>query len=108
MVHLSIAELEWAVHVKGGAEMADKLAQRHGMKNLGEIIPQTNYYLLRTINIHRSKRSISDLDDIFSMDDDVDWAEYQTPKIRVKRGPLLEDDNFPSEPNERSFESTDE
>jgi len=94
MVQLSIAELEWAVHVAGGAEQADILAQKHDMVNLGEIIQQTNYFLLRTKDNSRRKRSVSDLDSLFSGDGEVDWAEFQGPKIRVKRIPLSTQDRF--------------
>ena len=33
------AELDFAVHVKegGGAEAADRIAKKHGMKNMGEV-----------------------------------------------------------------------
>ena len=33
------AELDFAVHVKegGGAEAADRIARKHGMKNMGEV-----------------------------------------------------------------------
>jgi len=94
MVQLSIAELEWAVHVKGGALQADLLAQKHDMVNLGEIIQDTNYFLLRTKDNSRRRRSVSDLDLLFSGDGEVDWAEFQGPKIRVKRIPLSTQDQF--------------
>lgn len=93
MVHLTAAELDWAVHVKGGREAADLIAKRHNMKNMGEIIADTNYYLLRTKDNARRKRSVSDLEDVFSSEKDVDWAEYQSGKERVKRDALsIEDD----------------
>jgi len=94
MVHLSIQELEWAVHVKGGALQADLLAQKHDMMNVGEIIPQTNYFLFRTKDNARRKRSVSDLEEIFSSDVEVDWAEFQAPKVRVKRIPLSTGDEL--------------
>ncbi|XP_023326698.1 furin-like protease kpc-1 [Eurytemora carolleeae] len=88
MLHLTTAELEWAVHVKGGREAADKLAQKHDLLNLGEIIPETDYYLLKTRDNSRRKRSIRDLSDILKNESDVDWSEFQAPKERVKRVPL--------------------
>ena len=32
----------------GGTEAAEKLAEKHHMVNMGEIIPETGYFLLRT------------------------------------------------------------
>ena len=29
---------EWIVEVKGGPEVADEIAQRHGFKNLGKVL----------------------------------------------------------------------
>ena len=59
-----IGELDFAVHVKGekqmiflhstqnkmfpgGSSAADTLAAKHHMVNMGEIIPDSNFYLLR-------------------------------------------------------------
>ena len=33
--------------ISGGDEAADKVAAKHHMINMGEIIPQSGYYLLR-------------------------------------------------------------
>ena len=38
----------WLVLLSGGSEAADRLAQKHQMVNVGEIIPGTGYFLLRT------------------------------------------------------------
>ena len=38
LLSLVVGELDWAVHVReGGREAADRLASRHGMKNMGEV-----------------------------------------------------------------------
>ena len=59
-----LGELDFAVHVQGGREMkifsvdckyfpggssaAEKLAAKHQMVNMGEIIPDSGYFLLRS------------------------------------------------------------
>lgn len=60
-----LGELDFAVHVQGGKEMtnifcgnckyfpggssaAEKLAAKHQMVNMGEIIPDSGYFLLRS------------------------------------------------------------
>ena len=68
-------ELDFAVHIQGiiiyhyfysnlettctsgGKDAADKLADRHGMVNMGEIIPETGFYLLRTRENNRRRHS---------------------------------------------------
>lgn len=89
LLSLVVGELDWAVHVReGGREAADRLAMRHGMRNMGEVIPDSNYYLLRTVDNHRRKRSLEDLDKVFREDQEIDWSEFQAPLVRVKRTPL--------------------
>ena len=80
--------MDFAVHVKGGQAAAENLARRHLMKNMGEIIPDTNYYWLRSLETSRKKRSLRNLSQAFDMDEEVDWMEFQSPKLRVKRDPI--------------------
>ena len=89
-----MGELDFAVHVEGGSSAADKLAEKHHMKNMGEVIPDTNYFLLRTLDNSRRKRSVKNLTHVFDTDPEVDWAEYQSPKIRVKRNPIYSSDSY--------------
>lgn len=89
--------LEFAVHVKdGGSTAADKIATKYGMKNMGEVIPDSGYFLLKTLdenNSSRHRRSLKDVGKILFEEPLVDWAEFQSPKVRVKRGfiPNLDD-----------------
>eukprot|EP00092_Neocalanus_flemingeri_P014184 GFUD01015303.1.p1 GENE.GFUD01015303.1~~GFUD01015303.1.p1 ORF type:complete len:647 (+),score=141.20 GFUD01015303.1:124-2064(+) len=83
-----MGELDIAVHVEGGRAAADILAARHAMQNLGEIIPDTNYYLLRRVEHSRQRRSVRNLSHVFDTDYEVDWAEVQTHRVRVKRDPV--------------------
>lgn len=92
-------ELDFAVHIQGkpnkngtisyltilrlgGNDAADVLADRHGMVNMGEIIPDTGYYLLRTRDNSRSRRSVRDLSAVFTRDPEVDWSQFQGANIR--------------------------
>ena len=74
-------EMDFAVHVKGGHDAAESLARRHLMKNMGEIIPDTNYYWLRSLEKSRKKRSLRNLTQAFDMDEEVDvltWTSLQS------------------------------
>ena len=66
----------------GGENAADKLADRHGMVNMGEIIPDTGYFLLRTRENSRRRRSVRDLSSVFTQDPEVDWSQFQGANIR--------------------------
>ena len=89
-----MGELDFAVHLEGGSAAADCLAAKHGMQNMGEVIPDTNYFLLRTLDNSRHKRSVRNLTHVFDKDPEVDWAEFQAPKVRVKRDPIYASDPY--------------
>uniref|UniRef100_A0A8C9TCG4 Furin, paired basic amino acid cleaving enzyme n=1 Tax=Scleropages formosus TaxID=113540 RepID=A0A8C9TCG4_SCLFO len=74
----------WAVHISGGAEEADKIAQKHGFVNLGNVFG--DYYHFR----HRAvvKRSLSTHQGVhvrLQKEPQVVWAEQQVVKKRKKR-----------------------
>ena len=52
------------------------------MVNMGEIIPDTGYYLLRTRENSRRRRSVRDLSEVFTRDPEVDWSQFQGANIR--------------------------
>ena len=54
------------------------------MVNMGEIIPETGFYLLRTRENNRRRRSVRDLSGVFSADPEVDWAQFQGANIRCR------------------------
>ena len=85
-----VAGSEWAVHVAGGATAAAALAARHGMSLGGEIIPGTGYFLLRREGGGRDRRETAR--ELFAGDGEVDWAEEQRGRVRVKRDPLSASD----------------
>ena len=80
--------------LSGGAEAANRLAEKHHMINRGEIIPGTGYFLLRTEENSRRKRSLRDLKEVFRTDTEVDWSEFQASKVRVKRDPIRLTENL--------------
>jgi len=88
LLAVTLGELDFAIHVKGGTEAANRLAEKHHMVNMGEIIPETGYFLLRTKENTRRKRSLRDLKEVFKTDTVVDWSEFQAAKVRVKRDPI--------------------
>eukprot|EP00092_Neocalanus_flemingeri_P004458 GFUD01004797.1.p1 GENE.GFUD01004797.1~~GFUD01004797.1.p1 ORF type:complete len:1325 (+),score=279.92 GFUD01004797.1:106-4080(+) len=101
-----LGELEFAVHVKGGNVVADIIAAKHGMQNMGEVIPNTNYFLLRTLDNSRKKRSVRNITHVFEMDTEVDWSEFQTPLTRVKRNKMHASDFYVSEIGRRLLQNS--
>ena len=45
---VALGELDFAVRIPGGSEATNRLAEKHQMVNMGEIIPETGYFLMRT------------------------------------------------------------
>ena len=84
-------ESDLAVHVKEGGDTVEVIASRLVMKNMGEIIPGTNYYWLKDSGKTRTKRSIRKINQLINSEEGVDWMEFQSPKLRAKRSPLLND-----------------
>ena len=80
-----IAEQELAVHVGGGKAAADSIAERNQMRNMGQVLPDSNYFLFSTKNNTRYKRSINDPRRVLAMDPGVHWVELQEHKHREKR-----------------------
>ncbi|CAH1797475.1 unnamed protein product [Owenia fusiformis] len=77
---------QWAVHVEGGNEVANRLAETHGFENIGQIGSIDDHYLF----VHRKlvKRSTSSSPDHHSLlhnDPEVKWVEQQVSRKRVKR-----------------------
>lgn len=78
---------EWAVHVPGGLEVAQQVANNHGYLIERAIPPLDDYYLLKhRQSPRRSRRSIQHLTKRLSDDHRVLWVEQQAIKRRDKRG----------------------
>ena len=92
---------QFAVFVPKGTEMADRLASKHGFKNLGQIGDLENYFLFEHSRIQKRSTTASDLHAyLLTHEPDVKWWEQQVEKKRVKRDGLgpdeLENSSFPN------------
>jgi len=75
-----------AVHVPGGEEVAEEVARRNGIQNLGKIGDLENFYLMESHKISkRSTRKAHEHHTALEDDSDVIWFEQQIEKKRVKR-----------------------
>ena len=92
---------QFAVLVPRGKEMADRLATKHGFKNLGQIGDLENYYLFEHARIQKRSTTASDLHAyLLTQEPDVKWWEQQVERRRVKRDGLgpdeVENSSFPN------------
>ncbi|XP_033968232.1 furin (paired basic amino acid cleaving enzyme) a [Pseudochaenichthys georgianus] len=86
----------WAVHIPGGQEGADLIANKHGFINQGHVFGDYYHFRHRTV----VKRSLSDHRGTqvrLGRDPKVTWAEQQVSKKRKKRDVYQE----PSDPKFR-------
>ena len=84
---------QFAVLIPKGGETADRLANRHGFTNLGQIGDLENYYLFEQPRL--SKRSADpSAEHAFMLEEEpeVEWFEQQTERYRRKR-----DNDLPAE-----------
>lgn len=78
---------EWAVHIPGGLDVAQQVANNHGYLIERPIPPLNDYYLLKHLQSpRRSRRSIKHLTKRLANDHRVLWVEQQEIKQRDKRG----------------------
>lgn len=86
---------EFAVHIPGGDEAADRIAEKHGFINIGKIGSLKGYYLFEHHRVH--KRSVSQNHEHHAKlesEPEVLWVQQQHEKKRRKRD--FSDANFPS------------
>lgn len=77
---------EWAVEILGGEPHAQRIAKRYGYEVVKSIPNFDNHYILRRNDVpHRSKRSSSHHTRRLVQDEQVNWAEQQVARSRVKR-----------------------
>ncbi|OWF48429.1 Proprotein convertase subtilisin/kexin type 6 [Mizuhopecten yessoensis] len=77
---------EIAVHVPGGRSVVDRIADRHGFINRGQIGNLKDHYLLEHPHIHKRSTSPSHVHHArFSQEPEILWFEQQFVKKRVKR-----------------------
>ncbi|XP_041645268.1 furin (paired basic amino acid cleaving enzyme) a [Cheilinus undulatus] len=79
----------WAVHITGGQEEADRVANKHGFINFGHVFGDYYHFRHRTV----FKRSLSEHRGTqvrLDKDPKVTWAEQQVSKRRKKRDVYVE------------------
>ncbi|XP_017259657.1 furin (paired basic amino acid cleaving enzyme) a [Kryptolebias marmoratus] len=74
----------WAVHIPGGPEAADWVAQKHGFINHGHVFGDYYHFRHRTV-VKRSLSAHRPVHVRLQKDPKVTWAEQQVSKRRKKR-----------------------
>lgn len=85
-IHYSYAHYtqQWAVHIPGGAEVADQVASDHGFVNHG-LIFEDHYFLSHSGVKKRSLAPNPEKKARLAVDTRVQWASQQKAKRRAKR-----------------------
>ncbi|KRX27658.1 Endoprotease bli-4, partial [Trichinella nelsoni] len=86
------------------SEHADIVANKHGYKNMGKVGSLKGVYWFKKYDHYISKREIKERLD---GDPEVLWHEFETPKKRVKRDGLLDDESNRQSTRESSVEWPD-
>ncbi|XP_022105565.1 furin-like isoform X1 [Acanthaster planci] len=75
----------YAVHISGGIEKADELAEKHGFVNLGKIVDNHYHFLDHHAIEKRSLSSNKERHLHLKKEEHVHWVEQQVAKSRMKR-----------------------
>uniref|UniRef100_A0A3Q2FDF8 Proprotein convertase subtilisin/kexin type 5b n=1 Tax=Cyprinodon variegatus TaxID=28743 RepID=A0A3Q2FDF8_CYPVA len=76
----------WAVRIAGGPEVADRIADKYGYRNMGQIGDlKDHYHFFHSRTIKRSTLSSRGRHSFISMEPKVEWIEQQVVKRRIKR-----------------------
>uniref|UniRef100_A0A8C5DYB4 Proprotein convertase subtilisin/kexin type 5 n=1 Tax=Gouania willdenowi TaxID=441366 RepID=A0A8C5DYB4_GOUWI len=76
----------WAVRIAGGAEVAERIADRYGYRNMGQIGDlKDHYHFYHSRTIKRSTLSSRGRHSFISMEPKVEWIQQQVVKRRIKR-----------------------
>ncbi|CAG0879135.1 unnamed protein product [Cyprideis torosa] len=79
---------EFAVHIPGGVDVANTVAEKHGFVNLGQIGSLEGFYTFAHHSIRKRSTEKSDhLHGRLSSDEEVHWVEQQVVKNRKRRVP---------------------
>eukprot|EP00096_Caligus_rogercresseyi_P013095 TRINITY_DN5750_c0_g1_i1.p1 TRINITY_DN5750_c0_g1~~TRINITY_DN5750_c0_g1_i1.p1 ORF type:complete len:454 (-),score=80.17 TRINITY_DN5750_c0_g1_i1:1399-2760(-) len=74
---------DWAIMLPGGIEAANRIAEENGVRNLGEVLPNSDiYHFQSTTSSGRTKREAHPLQEVL---ESATWSERQTELKRVKR-----------------------
>ncbi|XP_028269207.1 proprotein convertase subtilisin/kexin type 5b isoform X1 [Parambassis ranga] len=76
----------WAVRIPGGPTVAERIAEKYGYKNMGQIGDlKDHYHFFHSRTIKRSTLSSRGRHSFISMEPKVEWIEQQVVKRRIKR-----------------------
>ena len=88
----------WVASIPKGKTEADRLAEEHGLRNAGEVLPDSNVFYFKlprdTDRRRRKRRAAGAADlDVLLRHSDVEFLEKQTEQLtRVKRVPIPQED----------------
>jgi hypothetical protein len=86
----------WAVSVPKGKLDADRLAEEHGLRNSGEVVPGSNISHFKVPKDADNRRKRAAAADVKTLSEhpDVDFLEEQTERLkRYKRAPVPDQDD---------------
>uniref|UniRef100_A0A668AC49 Proprotein convertase subtilisin/kexin type 5b n=1 Tax=Myripristis murdjan TaxID=586833 RepID=A0A668AC49_9TELE len=76
----------WAVRIAGGPEVVDRIAEKYGYRNMGQIGDlKDHYHFFHSRTIKRSTLSSRGRHSFISMEPKVKWIQQQVVKRRIKR-----------------------
>uniref|UniRef100_A0A4W6GAE4 Proprotein convertase subtilisin/kexin type 5b n=1 Tax=Lates calcarifer TaxID=8187 RepID=A0A4W6GAE4_LATCA len=76
----------WAVRIVGGPEVAERIADKYGYRNMGQIGDlKDHYHFFHSRTIKRSTLSSRGRHSFISMEPKVEWIQQQVVKRRIKR-----------------------
>ncbi|XP_034381952.1 proprotein convertase subtilisin/kexin type 6 [Cyclopterus lumpus] len=76
----------WAVRITGGHRQADRIAAKYGYMNFGQIGSlEDHYHFHHSRVVRRAAFSLKGPHSFIHMDPEVEWAQQQVVKLRVKR-----------------------
>ncbi|XP_078141236.1 proprotein convertase subtilisin/kexin type 5b isoform X1 [Centroberyx gerrardi] len=76
----------WAVRIAGGPDLADRIAEKYGYRNMGQIGDlRDHYHFFHSRTIKRSTLSSRGRHSFISMEPKVEWIQQQVVKRRIKR-----------------------
>uniref|UniRef100_A0A674NA07 Proprotein convertase subtilisin/kexin type 5b n=1 Tax=Takifugu rubripes TaxID=31033 RepID=A0A674NA07_TAKRU len=76
----------WAVRIGGGPDVAERIAEKYGYRNMGQIGDlKDHYHFFHSRTIKRSTLSSRGRHSFISMEPKVEWIQQQVVKRRIKR-----------------------
>ncbi|XP_049434017.1 proprotein convertase subtilisin/kexin type 5b isoform X1 [Epinephelus fuscoguttatus] len=76
----------WAVRIAGGPDVAERIADKYGYRNMGQIGDlKDHYHFFHSRTIKRSTLSSRGRHSFISMEPKVEWIQQQVVKRRIKR-----------------------